>query len=67
MLQISRESLNQPGSFGAPVAQRYMQVALGQRLTAEKATLPRVREQLLRSAEKWEFLAHSYDSELELL
>jgi hypothetical protein len=45
-----------------PSSQRYRNVAQLQRQSAEKATVPGVREQLLRSAEKWEFLANSHEA-----
>ena len=47
-------------------ADRYREIAQRHRLSADAAMLPRVKEQMMRSAEKWEFLANSYDSTLEL-
>ena len=47
-------------------ADRFREIAQRHRVSAEASTLPRVKEQMLRSAEKWEFLANSYDSALEL-
>ena len=44
--------------------QRYRKVALRQRQLAERTNLPQLKEQLLRSAEKWEFLASSQDADL---
>ena len=47
-------------------ADRFREIAQRHRVSAEASTLPCVKEQMLRSAEKWEFLANSYDSALEL-
>ena len=47
-------------------ADRFREIAQRHRVSAESSPLPRVKEQMLRSAEKWEFLANSYDTTLEL-
>ena len=44
--------------------QCYLKVASRQRQKAQRTTLPKIREQLLRSAEKWEFLASSPDAHI---